>query len=239
MKLKQKPTPQRLLTFAILMLLYTSNVWGASASIFDGFSSKIESKYFVFYSYLSRQELQKYVEFSSLFLDVVDRDFVKLRSLKRMDVVVLSDQSGMQRFLAQRLRPNEPPLYGIYMAEHHLFVTYHGSGLGTFSHEIMHPVLNAELPRTPSWAWEGIPTFFEKFYGYKEGNRLYLKWGYQNPWRIRALGGRLLTLSLPDIINRSQDQSEQRLVSEVNDKPRVGPVQDIDSALEDCINSVP
>jgi hypothetical protein len=54
----------------------------------------------------------------------------------------------------------------------------------------MHPVVASELPETPSWGWEGIPAFFEKFYGYKEGDRLYLKWRYQNPWRIRSLGRR-------------------------------------------------
>jgi hypothetical protein len=213
MKLRRESIRRTLATYAILMLLYANHAWCAPASIFEGFSSKIESKYFVFHSDLPRQDVQRHVEFSNLFLDVVDRDFVKLRKLKRIDAVVLPDRSSMQRFLAQRLRRNEPPLYGIYIAEHHLFVTYDDSGLGTFTHEIMHPVVGTELPHAPSWAWEGIPTFFEKFYGYKEGNRLYLKWGYQNPWRIRVLGERLPTVSLPDIINRSRDQSEQRLVS--------------------------
>jgi hypothetical protein len=126
---------------------------------------------------------------------------------------VFPDKNTMQRFLIPRLGSSAPPAFGIYIAEHHLFLTYDGSGLGTFTQEIMHPVVGTELPQTPSWASEGIPTFFEKFYGYKEGDRLYLKWGYQNPWRIQALGERLLTVNLADIIHRSQDQSEQRLVS--------------------------
>ena len=213
MKPQATPTRQVLATFAILSFLYGSNAWGATASMFDGFSNRIESKYFIFYSDLPRREVQNYTEFSNLFLEVVDRDFVRLRNFKRMTAVVLPDQNGMQRFLAQRLGRNEPPLFGIYVAELHLFVTYDGSGLGTFTHEIMHAVVSAELTNTPSWGSEGIPTFFEKFYGYKEGNWLYLKWGYQNPWRIRALGERLLTLNLAEIMNRSHDQSEQRLVS--------------------------
>ena len=212
-KLVQSATQRMITALAILVFLYGGNTWDAAASIFDGFSNKIESKYFVFYSDLPRQELQRYAEFSNLFLDIVDRDFVRLRKLKRMDAIVSTDQTVMQRFLAQRLGRNEPPLYGIYIAEHHLFVTYDGSGLGTFTHEIMHAVVGTELPHTPSGGWEGIPTFFEKFYGYKEGSRLYLIWGYQNPWRIRALGGRLLTLNLAEIVSRSRDESEQRLVS--------------------------
>jgi len=195
------------------MLLYGGALWGASASLFDGFSSKIDSRRFTFYSDLPREKLKSYVEFSNLFLDVVDRDFIKLRNMKKLAAVVTSDQNGMQRFLSQRLHRNEPALYGIYVAEHNLFVTYDGSGIGTFAHEIIHPVVASELPETPSWGWEGIPTFFEKFYGYKAGDRLYLKWGYQNPWRIRSLGEGLLRLNLSDIIQRSRDQSELRLVS--------------------------
>ena len=121
----------------------------------------------------------------------------------------------MQRFLSQQLGRNEPPLFGLYLPENNLFVTYNGSGLGTFAHEIMHPVVEAELPHVPSWGREGIPTFFEKFYGYKESNRLHLKWGYQNPWRIRALGERLLKLQLGNIVRASSNQSELRLVFEL------------------------
>jgi hypothetical protein len=201
------------LACVILILLYGGDLWGASGSLFESFSSKIDSKRFVFYSDLSLEKLRSYVEFSNLFLDVVNRDFIELRNLKKLAAVVTSDQNGMQRFLSQRLHRNEPALYGIYIPEHNLFVTYHGSGIGTFAHEIIHPVIQTELPGTPSWGWEGIPAFFEKFYGYKEGSRLYLKWGYQNPWRIRSLGDRLLRLNLSDVMGRSQDQSELRLVS--------------------------
>jgi hypothetical protein len=209
------PSPVKLIlaACAIPMLLYGGALWGATASLFEGFSSKIDSRRFTFYSDLPRDKLKSYVEFSNLFLDVVDRDFIKLQNLKKLMAVVTSDQNGMQRFLSQTLRRNEPPLYGIYIAEHNLFVTYDGSGIGTFAHEIMHPVITSELPGTSSWGWEGIPTFFEKFYGYKERDRLYLKWGYQNPWRIRSLGEGLLRLNLTDVINRSQNQSELRLVS--------------------------
>ena len=207
------PVKRILAVCAVVMTMYGGAVWGGSVSLFEGFSSRIDSRRFAFYSDLPREKLETYVEFSNLFLDVVDRDFIQLRNLKKLAAVVTSDQNAMQRFLSQKLRRNEPPLYGIYIAEHNLFVTYDGSGIGTFAHEITHPVVASELPAMPSWGWEGIPAFFEKFYGYKEGNRLYLKWGYQNPWRIRSLGESLLRLKLSDVIHRSQNQSELRLVS--------------------------
>ena len=135
------PVKLILAAYAMLMLLDGGAVWGASASLFEGFPSKIDSRRFAFYSDLPREKLESYAEFSNLFLDVVDRDFIQLRNLKKLSALVTSDQNGMQRFLSQRLRRNEPPLYGIYIAEHNLFVTYDGSGIGTFAHEIIHPVV--------------------------------------------------------------------------------------------------
>jgi hypothetical protein len=47
---------------------------------------------------------------------------------------------------------------------------------------------------------EGIPTFFEKFYGYWKDGELVAYWGYQNPWRIQQLGNNLAQLDLKRVI---------------------------------------
>ena len=47
---------------------------------------------------------------------------------------------------------------------------------------------------------EGIPTFFEKFYGYWKDGELVAYWGYQNPWRIQQLGNNLAHLDLKTAI---------------------------------------
>jgi hypothetical protein len=86
-----------------------------TASLFAGFSNKIESKYFIFYSDLPRRQLENYTEFSNLFLDLVDRDFVSLRNFTRITAIVFPDQNTMQRFLTQRLGRNGPPVFGTYL----------------------------------------------------------------------------------------------------------------------------
>jgi uncharacterized protein (DUF2132 family) len=93
------------------------------------------------------------------------------------------------------------------------FITYHGAGIGTFTHEIMHPLVEESLPRRPDWASEGIPAFFEKFFAHIERGRAQFIWGFQNPWRIRELGSRLSSLDLRTIIYRSTSTSEKRLIS--------------------------
>jgi len=177
------------------------------------FPEKIESKYFVFYSTISRSRLQSYAHFADLFLDLVDRDFINLKVVRKVNAVVLPTKAEFQRFLVQQLNVSTPSEYGMYLAEKNLFVTYDGSGLGTFSHEIMHFVVETMLPERPSWAIEGIPAFFEKFYGYEEDGKLQLKWGFQNPWRIQALGEGFPKLKMINVIYGSSDTSEKRLLS--------------------------
>jgi hypothetical protein len=104
------------------------------------------------------------------------------------------------------------------MYRYNLFATYEDSGLGTFAHEIMHPLVERNLKGRPIWAIEGIPTFFEKFYGYWQGDELVVKWGYENPWRINALGTNLARLNLTNILSTTEtpgqyNESDRRVVS--------------------------
>jgi len=64
----------------------------------------------------------------------------------------------------------------------------------------MHPLVERNLRDRPAWAIEGIPTFFEKFYGYWRDDELVVNWGFQNPWRIKELGANLARLDLQGIL---------------------------------------
>src|SRR5438105_10002355 len=82
----------------------------------------------------------------------------------------------------------------------------------------MHPLVERNLPDRPLWAMEGIPSFFEKFYGYWEGDELVVHWGYQNPWRIAGLGTNVVRLNLEAILSTRQQlgeyhESDLRMVS--------------------------
>ena len=184
-----------------------------SNSEFAQFPEKIESKYLVFYSAIPHAQLQAYAHFADMFLDAVNRDFIQLRVPRKINAIVLPTKDEFQRYLIQQQHISNPPGFGIFLPQKNLFVTYDGSGLGTFAHEIMHSFVENQLPARPSWAAEGIPTFFEKFYGYEEEGKLHLKWGFQNPWRIAALGDGIPKLKMIRIMYGSEDESEQRLLS--------------------------
>lgn len=177
------------------------------------FLNHASGRYFQFHGDISAQRLAQYAAVSDMFVKLVDKDFFRVKTRFPIQAFVLQDEAGFKRFLLSNYGVAMPPAYGMYLVEAGAFVTYDGSGLGTFTHEIMHPLVEESLPACPAWAMEGIPAFFEKFYGYVQDGQLHLKWGYQNPWRIDRLGPELTHLKLTRIVHGSQDTSEKRLVS--------------------------
>jgi len=129
---------------------------------------------------------------------------------------VLEEQSRFEEFVHRELHVPGPAGFGIYLYSNKLLATYEDSGLGTFTHETLHAFVEKDLTHRPAWADEGIPTFFEKFYGYWKDDELVLFWGFQNPWRIEELESNLTQLNLRDIIsdqNPERDESKVRMVS--------------------------
>jgi hypothetical protein len=146
-------------------------------------------------------------------VDHVRRNFFNADRGYPIRVFICQDESKFVQFMHHDLEIQDPSDYGIYLFSGKLLATYEDSGLGTFAHEAMHPLLEENLPDSPAWAVEGVPTFFEKFYGYWKGEQLVLYWGFQNPWRIRELGLELTQLDLKRIVseNGRPEQSESKL----------------------------
>src|SRR5262249_14176165 len=156
------------------------------------------------------------LRFADGFVNLINRDFFQTNFDYPIRVFMLQDQRRFEEFVHQQLHDPRPAGFGRYRYSNKLLATYEDSGLGTFTHETMHAFVHTALTDWPVWAIERIPTFFEKLYGYWKGNELVLLWGFQNPWRIKALGTRLTQLSLKDIVsdqNSEHDESELRMVS--------------------------
>jgi hypothetical protein len=144
---------------------------------------------------------------------IVKRDFFNADRGYPIRVFICQDEGKFVQFMHQDLDIQDPSDFGIYLFSRKLLATYENSGLGTFTHEVLHPLLAENLPHAPAWAVEGVPTFFEKFYGYWKGEQLILYFGFQNPWRIRELGPGLTQLDLKRIVseNVTPEQNESKL----------------------------
>lgn len=180
------------------MLLLPPVVWTQDFSSQFPYHKKTE--YFDFYYRRESPKIPEIARFADGFVKLVNRDFFKADFDYPIRVLVLEDRQQFKQFLVQQLHIADPPNFGIYVYRYKMFATYEDSGLGTFAHEILHPLVERNLPDRPAWAMEGIPTFFEKFYGYWQDGELEAYWGYQNPWRIQQLGTNLAQLDLKQVI---------------------------------------
>jgi hypothetical protein len=177
-----------------------------------------KTRYFDFRFKRNPERIKEIGRFADAFIERVKTDFFDATFDYPIQVLVLEDRRSFQNFVQRHFGVREPPNFGIFLYRYNLFCTFEDSGLGTFSHEIMHPLVERNLKDVPVWAIEGIPTFFEKFYGYWEGEKLVVKWGFQNPWRIAGLGTNLTSLDLKSILSsnetpRPYNESDRRLVA--------------------------
>jgi hypothetical protein len=191
--------------FCLLLLLPYA---GFSQNILELFPYRRETVFFDFHFKRKSPKIPEIARFADSFIKLVNRDFLKFDFDYPIRVLVLEDRAKFREFLVQELRIDDPPNFGIYMPASKLFATYEDSGIGTFTHEILHPLVETNLKDRPLWAKEGIPTFFEKFYGYWNGDNLIIFWGFQNPWRIEQIGTNLNKLDLEKIISDPETSSQ-------------------------------
>lgn len=199
----------------ICLIVLSLPLFSGGMDLVKHFKNVHTSKYFVFHYNDDVTETDSFAVFSDGFIDVINRKFFRTDFPYPIHVYVLNDRPSFQRFLVEKAGVSDPPGWGIYFPEIKSFVTYQGSGYGTFAHEIMHPLVRYNLRAAPVWADEGIPSFFEKSFGYWDEGQLTLSFGVQNPWRIKEMGNKILLLDLADIVRNGEKYgtSEKRMVA--------------------------
>ncbi len=145
----------------------------------DQFSFRKQTRYFDFRYERNSSQIDGVARFADGYIALINREFFKTDFEYPIRVVVLEDQARFEKYVHQELHEPGPAGFGIYWYSSKLLATYEDSGLGTFTHETMHAFVQRDLISCPAWADEGIPTFFEKFYGYWDNDELVLFWGFQ------------------------------------------------------------
>ena len=204
--------------FVLLTAGVTPFAVGCNLSLqpLDQFPVRKQTRYFDFRYERNSSQIDGRARFADAYINLINRDFFKTDFDYPIRVFVLKDENRLDEFVNRELHVPGPAGYGIYLYSNKLLATYEDSGLGTFTHETMHAFVQRDLTHRPAWTNEGIPTFFEKFYGYWKNDELVLFWGFQNPWRIEELGTNLEQLNLPEIIsdqNPELNESKLRMVS--------------------------
>ncbi|MFC1604668.1 hypothetical protein ACFL5F_06535 [Planctomycetota bacterium] len=180
------------------------------------FKNEHKSEYFVFHYNDDVTRAKPLAEFCDGFIDVINREFFEAKFKYPIHVYVLKDRDSYKSFLTKMEMLAESQSAGVYLTGIDSFVTYEDVGYGTFAHEIMHPLVRVNLGIGPLWTVEGIPSFFEMFFGYWSRNKLVLRFGFHNPGRIWQMGEKILSLDLESIVKAKQNYgtSERWMVSQ-------------------------
>lgn len=77
-------------------------------------------------------------------------------------VFLFGDRDSYTRYV-QRTYPDPPKTpFGFYMPNERKIVVNIATGPGTLAHELVHPLMEADFPRAPSWFNEGFASLFEE-----------------------------------------------------------------------------
>jgi Tfp pilus assembly protein PilF len=177
------------------------------------FARKTNRANFILCSNLPEASQTALTEFFDRFFIYIDRNICPVKADSKFHIFIFDSSSEYQSFL--KAHGENRCLRGHYYSAENALYSSADSGEGTLGHELMHKVID-DLPFIDEWAVEGVPTIFEKFYGYPCDDNYKLTLGIQNPWRIKELGKSLTGISLPQILaqqNPSFSESEARLAA--------------------------
>jgi hypothetical protein len=97
--------------------------------------------------------------------------------------------------------------YGFYLHADRRIVMNVGPGLGTLTHELIHPLVETDFPAAPDWINEGIASLFEHFYFSAPGEMHGAK-NWRHPRLVQALRSEQerIDASLPTLFALSDPQ---------------------------------
>ncbi|HEY1553491.1 MAG TPA: DUF1570 domain-containing protein [Kofleriaceae bacterium] len=123
---------------------------------------------------------------------MLEQDFFAKRPDKLLEVWLFQNErsfrAGAKRFFDDT--PDTP--YGYYSPDKQALIM-NVSGLGTLSHELVHPYMEANFPDVPSWFNEGLASLFE-YPSERHGHII----GLVN-WRLPELQKEIRAKTLPDL----------------------------------------
>lgn len=127
-----------------------------------------------------------------------------------ISVYLFGDKVGYESFCTQKWSAPCIAHFGFYSPGERYMVMNAGLGLGTLTHEIVHPLVEADFPNAPTWLNEGVASVFEQpqiprpgeIHGGKNWRHPYLKRTLQSADRDRARLDKLF--GMPDATFRGE-----------------------------------
>ena len=86
------------------------------------------------------------------------------RPERAISVYLFPEARSYGRYCTKRWGEGCSSPYGFYLHAERRIVMNVGLGVGTLTHELVHPLVESDFPEAPDWINEGIASLFEHFY---------------------------------------------------------------------------
>lgn len=105
---------------------------------------------------------------------------------KAISVYLFPDAKPYEAYCQSRYAAACGTPYGFYRPDERRIVMNAGPGIGTLTHELVHPIVETDFPQAPEWVNEGIASLFEAFSMPAPGQIRGVK-NWRHPRLLRAL----------------------------------------------------
>lgn len=123
---------------------------------------------------------------------LLEQDFFPARPAALIEVWLFHDEKSFRRGAKKYFDDTPDTPYGYYSPDDHAMIM-NARGLGTLSHELVHPYMEANFPACPAWFNEGLASLFE-YPSERHGHII----GLVN-WRLPELKKEIRAKTLPDL----------------------------------------
>ena len=124
---------------------------------------------------------------------MLEKDYFTKRPDKLIEVWLFSNEKSFRKGAKKFFNDTPDTPYGYYSPEASALIM-NVSGLGTLSHELVHPYMEANFPNVPSWFNEGLASLYE-YPGERKGHII----GHVN-WRLPNLKKEIRAGTLPSLV---------------------------------------
>jgi hypothetical protein len=111
------------------------------------------------------------------------------RPERPVSVYLFQEANGYEAYCQQRWRSPCMSPFGFYRPDERRIVMNVGPGLGTLTHELVHPIVEADFPQAPAWLNEGLASLYEGFSLPRAGHIRGVK-NWRHPRLLTALRSR-------------------------------------------------
>jgi len=122
----------------------------------------------------------------------LEKEFFTKRPDRVLEVWLFANEKSFRKGAKKFFNDDPETPYGYYSPDQNALIM-NASGLGTLSHELVHPYMEANFPDVPSWFNEGLASLYEQP-GARKGRIV----GFPN-WRLPNLKREIKAKTLPSM----------------------------------------